>query len=217
MARLSLSFLGAFQVVLGQKIITNFRSANVQGLLVYLAMQAERPFPRDVLATLFWPEERESKARANLRQSLYQLRKVLRDDEGERPFLLIDRHTVQFNQESEYELDVGQFMAALANGDLAAAASHYKGELLPGFTFTCDSLDFEAWLRSEREQLHRQVLESLFEWAEQLLANGHYQQAQTAAKRQLELEPWREEGRKRAWCGGSVLVLAQSRAYRQLC
>ena len=87
MARLTLSFLGAFQATLGQKQITNFRSANVQGLLVYLAMQADRPFPRDVLATLFWPDESDSKARANLRQSLYQLRKVLHDNQQKQPAL----------------------------------------------------------------------------------------------------------------------------------
>jgi len=29
----------------GQEALTNFRSANVQGLLVYLAMQADQAFP----------------------------------------------------------------------------------------------------------------------------------------------------------------------------
>ncbi len=227
MTRLTLSFLGAFQAALDQKQITNFRSANVQGLLVYLAMQADRPFPRDVLATLFWPDESDSKARANLRQSLYQLRKVLHDKQQKQPalsqskgpFLLINRHTVQFNPDSDYALDVGQFLAALAREDLEATVSHYSGELLPGFT--CDSLDFETWLRSERERLHRLALEALSDWTEQHLADGRYSPAQASAQRQIELEPWREEGHQQlilalALSGERSAALAQYEACRHL-
>ena len=219
MAKLSLSFFGAFQASLKQRPITSFRSANVEGMLVYLVLQAERPFPRDVLATLFWPNESDNKARANLRQSLYQLRKVLHDDEQEQPFLLINRHTVQFNPDSNYECDVAQFLSALAQKDLETAVSHYHGELLPGFT--CDSLDFEEWLRSEREQLHRQALEALSGWTEQLLANGRFSQAQLTAQRQIELDLWREEGHQQlmlalAASGERSAALAQYEACRQL-
>ena len=219
MAQLSLSFLGAFQATLGQQRITNFRSANVQGLLVYLAMQADRPFSRDVLATLFWPDESESTARANLRQSLYQLRKVLIDEDQEQPFLRINRHTVQFNQESDTILDVIHFLAALDRHDLEIAVSYYQGDLLPGFT--CDSLEFEEWLRLERERLHRQALEALYQWTEWLLDDGRYQQAQTAARRQIELEPWREEGHRQlmlalALNGERSAALAQFESCRRL-
>jgi predicted ATPase/DNA-binding SARP family transcriptional activator len=219
MARLSLSFLGAFQATLGRQLITNFRSANVQGLLAYLAMQMDRPFSRDVLATLFWPEEDEITTRANLRQSLYQLRKVLRDDEQERPFLLINRHTVQFNQESNTILDIIHFLAALESNDLGTAISYYQGDLLPGFT--CNSLEFEEWLRLERELLHWRALEALYQWTKQLLGDGRYQQAQTAARRQLELEPWREEGHQQlmlalALNGERSAALAQYESCRRL-
>ena len=45
MAHLSLTFLGSFQAMLGKKPLTAFRSAKVQGLLVYLAIQATGPTP----------------------------------------------------------------------------------------------------------------------------------------------------------------------------
>ncbi|MDX1617120.1 MAG: winged helix-turn-helix domain-containing protein, partial [Candidatus Promineifilaceae bacterium] len=104
--RLSLRFLGTFHVTLDDRPLTHFRSANVQGLLVYLALQASRPVPRDVLAALFWPDDRERAARTNLRQSLYQLRKVLQEGDRERPFLLASRETIQFDPHSRYALDV---------------------------------------------------------------------------------------------------------------
>lgn len=143
MPQLSLQFFGAFQAALDAQPITHFRAANVQGLLVYLVLQAERPFPRDVLATLFWPNETDSRAKKNLRQTLYQLWQLLHDsDDHPHPFLLANRQTIQWNVESNTTLDVQAFLTALAQGELATAVGHpdghYRGKLLPGFT--CDNL-----------------------------------------------------------------------------
>ena len=102
MARLSLNFLGSFQTTLDGKPITAFRSNKVQGLLAYLAQTTPQAHARDALAALFWPEEPDTVAKQNLRQSLYQLRQVL----GEavppaNPLLLASRANVQFNPASD--------------------------------------------------------------------------------------------------------------------
>jgi len=195
MARLVLSFLDTFQVLLDGQGITHFRSANNQGLLVYLALQSDKPLPREVLTALIWPEESEENARNNLRQAIYQLRKLLGDlDEPARPYLLVTRQTVQFNRESDYTLDVQQFLQAVDAGDLATAVTHYSNDLLPGFT--CDSLEFEAWLRQEREILHNLALEAMLEVARDCLRNGRYDKAQAIARQQLSLEPWREQAHR---------------------
>ncbi|WP_420645160.1 tetratricopeptide repeat protein [Candidatus Leptofilum sp.] len=194
MAQLTLSFLGTFQVVLGDKPITKFRSANVQGLLVYLALHPGRALSRDVLAALFWPDEPDSTARTNFRQTLYQLRKLLAHKDAAQPFLIVTRQTVQFNPESDARCDVTAFLHLLKLGDLATAVGHpgglYAGELLPGFT--CDSLEFEDWLRRERERLHGLALDALHQRTEWLLSSGNLAEAKALAQRQLELEPWRE-------------------------
>ncbi|MCB9432505.1 MAG: winged helix-turn-helix domain-containing protein [Ardenticatenaceae bacterium] len=159
MARLSLAFLGVFQAELNGEPLLHFRSANVQGLLVYLVMQAERPFPRDTLATLFWPTDTDATAKKNLRQSLYQLRKVLNDsDDSPQPFLLVTRQTVQFNPAADCSLDLDQFLAACGREDWQTAVSLYAGTLLPGFF--CDSEPFEEWLRLEREHFYHLALDS---------------------------------------------------------
>ncbi len=195
MAQLTLSFLGTFQVKLGDKSITKFRSANVQGLLVYLALHPGRALSRDVLAALFWPDEPDSTARTNFRQTLYQLRKLLeKGTSEERPYFVVTRQTVRFNPNSDYQCDVTAFLQALKLGDLATAVGHpdgcYAGELLPGFT--CDSLEFEAWLRRERERLHRSALDALQQRTDWLLGSGNLAEAKALAQRQLALEPWRE-------------------------
>ena len=83
MANLILSFLGPFQVTLDKDPITYFHSAKTQGLLVFLVLNSDRPQPREVLAAMFWPEETETHARNNLRQSIFNLRKLLGDSERE--------------------------------------------------------------------------------------------------------------------------------------
>lgn len=192
MVRLDLSFLNTFAVDLDGQPITQFRSANNQGLLVYLALHSNKPQPRDVLATLFWPEETEKTARHNLRQALYHLRTILADTKSNGdPFLKVNRQTAQFNPQSDYNLDVQQFLEAIDRNDLETAVSLYHGDLLPGFT--CDSLEFEEWLRQEQERLHQLALEAMFELAQDYLADSRFQEAQTIARRQLKLEPWREK------------------------
>jgi DNA-binding SARP family transcriptional activator len=79
MDHLTLSFFGAFQATLGDKPLTNFRSAKVQGLLIYLVLTRQQAHARDVLATLFWPDEAEAIAKQNLRQSLHRLRQIVGD------------------------------------------------------------------------------------------------------------------------------------------
>ncbi|PKO20769.1 MAG: hypothetical protein CVU38_18325 [Chloroflexi bacterium HGW-Chloroflexi-1] len=60
MVRLSLSLLGPFQVMLDGEPATGFESNKVKALLAYLAVEADRPHPRETLAGLLWPDYPES-------------------------------------------------------------------------------------------------------------------------------------------------------------
>jgi DNA-binding SARP family transcriptional activator len=210
---LTLSFFGVFQATLGSKPLENFRSAKVQGLLIYLSLTPRRTHARDVLATLFWPDEPEAAAKLNLRQSLFRLRTVLGDGDSDNDRrLLVTRTTVQFNPVSHYSLDVADFLAALAEGALETAVSLYRGELLPGFS--CDSLPFDDWLRQMREQYHRQALEALNQLTAGSLSQANFQAARQFAQQQLVLEPWREEAHRQlmqalASLGERTAALAQ--------
>ncbi|MCA9953081.1 MAG: AAA family ATPase [Anaerolineales bacterium] len=208
MSRLNISFLGTFQVLLDRQPITHFRSTNIQGLLAYLLLQGKKPLSREWLTALFWPDEPEQTARNNLRQSLFRLRQLLGDmDEPAHPYLLVTRQTVQFNPDSDFALDVQHFLQAVDSGDLATAVTYYHGDLLPGFT--CDSVAFEDWLRQERESLHVLALETMWEVGQDCLRNGRYPQAQTLARQQLSLEPWREQAHRQLM---QALALAGDRA-----
>ena len=58
----------------GEGVDLHLRKATA--LFVYLAITKEE-HSRDGLATMFWPDKGQSKARANLRRTLYQIKKTV--------------------------------------------------------------------------------------------------------------------------------------------
>jgi DNA-binding SARP family transcriptional activator/predicted ATPase len=220
MAHLTLGCFGAFQATLDDQPLTHFHSVKVQALLAYLALEAERPHHRETLATLLWPLDNETSARNSLRQALYELRKRLSDsDNSSTPFLLVTRQTVQFDLSSDHTLDVADFLTYIKHGALEEAVSLYRGELLAGLA--CDSEPFEEWLRLTRTHFHNLAVDACFKVADQALARADAAQAQTYARRQLALEPWREEAHRQlmtalALSGERSAALAQYETCRRV-
>jgi DNA-binding SARP family transcriptional activator/predicted ATPase len=200
MARLSLSCLGPFQVTLDGQPVTSFKSNKVRALLAYLAVEAARPHPREVLAGLLWPDWPDRDARSNLRYALSNLRRAIGDRarakgrDADPPFLLITRDTLQFNAASDHWLDVAAFTRLTGLRDLSGveeAIALYRGSFLEGFSLA-DSPAFEEWALLTRERVARQMSSALHRLAESHEQRGQYEQAQSFARRQLELEPWDE-------------------------
>ena len=113
MGRLSLSLLGSVQIALDEQPVSDFTYQKARALVAYLAVEADRAHQRDALAGLLWPDQPDQSARTNLRQALAKLREAIRDADASAPFLLITRDTVQFNLESDFELDLAAFTATL--------------------------------------------------------------------------------------------------------
>lgn len=196
MPHLDLTLFGAFQAQLDNQPLTAFHSVKVQGLLAYLAVEGSRPHARESLTALFWPEDAPQSAQQSLRQALYALRRTLGDADNQtgEPFLLVTRQTVQFNPAAAYTLDVATFLQQVQQGNPEQAAALYTAELLTGLT--TDSAPFEEWLRATRQYLHNLALNALNQLTQQQLDHGDYRQAALYARRQLALEPWREEAHR---------------------
>ena len=114
MARLSIALLGTFEVILDGKPATAFEYDKVRALLVYLAVEADRPHRRETLSALLWPDHPQRKANRNLSQALFKLRRAIADQAVSPPFLIITPQTVQFNPASDYTLDVTALTTLLA-------------------------------------------------------------------------------------------------------
>ena len=103
MAYLSISLLGPVEITLDKQRVPKLEgSRQMQGLLAYLAVEANTPHSRETLASLFWPEKLEDSARGSLRTALNRLRHVLGDLDASTPFLLPTRHAIQFNLASDH-------------------------------------------------------------------------------------------------------------------
>ena len=203
--QLSVSLLGPFEVRLEGKPAT-FATDRARALLAFLAVEANRPHRREVLAGLVWPDRPEPIARQNLSQSLVRVRRAIDDYRADPPFLHITAKAIQFNTASA-DLDVASFEEALRSAashrhsgpdqcrecvrHLKQATRLYRGELLEGLSLG-DSLPFEEWALIEREHLHRQAMAAFRTLAAHFEARHAYGQAQHYAERQLALEPWRE-------------------------
>jgi DNA-binding SARP family transcriptional activator len=207
---LKICLLGSFQAWLGGNPVTNFESNKIRALLSYLAVEKDRPHSRDTIAGLLWPDFPERSALGNLRWALSSLRASLEErpstgDSDVHSHLLICRESLQFNNASDYWLDVAAFKeisnqepslagkahpAAIDN--LVNAVALYRGNFLEGFALP-DSAPFEEWILLKKEQLERLYLRNLCLLADYYESCGDYEKAQQYAWRQVELEPWQEE------------------------
>ena len=160
MKRLKIASLGPLQISMGDKPLLGFLSDKVRALLVYLAVEQDRPWRREHLAGLLWPEKSSHKARANLRRALANLRKVINDEEGH--FLIITRQTLRFNPESNAFVDLVQFLKILEEREphlskLEEAVQLSRGPFLHGFSIN-DSVVFEEWALLKREENLRRLI-----------------------------------------------------------
>ncbi len=236
MAHLSLALLGPLQITLDGQPISGLAYDQVRALLAYLAVEADRPQRRDMLAGLLWPEQPDQTARNNLRQALATLRLAISDAAADPQFLLISRETVQFNRASDHDVDVATFSALLTACDQhphatldtcppcaerrAQVAALYRGDFLAGF-FVRNSPSFEEWALVVRQRLHQQVLEALDQLAADHERRGAYAETRRAAWQQLALDPWREEAHRQlmralALSGERSAALAQYERCRRV-
>lgn len=135
---------------------TSFRTARVGHLLGYLCLHHDRAVAREHLASLFWPEANEKRARQNLRSVIYFLRKAIESTRMDAESLLtVDRSTVRLNAEAACWIDVLAFQAKLQEAE--HAASEMKLALLEAAVglyredFLADCYD--DWCLRARERL----------------------------------------------------------------
>ncbi len=205
---LRLKLLGGCHISLGNRLLSAELSTKAQGLLVYL-ITTGRPHSRDVLAGLLWSDFPEHRARANLRDTLSDLRAVLPRH------LAIEQHNIALVNSREFcasdtvvfQDQIEQAQQALRQDTppitlstqildgLEEAVALYEGEFLSGF-YVRRAAVFEEWLLGMRAYLHQLAVNALQVLAENYAADGRYSAGVIHTQRLLELQPWREEGHR---------------------
>src|SRR5262249_37413973 len=93
-------------------------------LLTYLA-EAKGSVGRDVVATMFWPEDSQDVVRTRLRRLLHRLQLALGDDA-----VIADRSTVRWSSAVALQVDSQLFEQASERGDFEHACRLYLGDFL---------------------------------------------------------------------------------------
>ena len=151
-------------------------------ILAVLAVAGQQGWSRDKLQALLWPESDADDARHVLNQLLHAQRRQV-GFEG----LFLGRKTLHLNPEL-ISTDVGEFEAALAGGDPAAAAAVYGGPFLDGF-FLKHAPEFDHWVDDQRSRLARRYLEAVAALAQRAARDGRPAEAAGWWRRALEADP----------------------------
>jgi len=216
---LTLHLLGPPLLVVDGRSVGNLRR-KAMALIAYLAVD-RHPHSRDALATLFWPEYGQSRARANLRRCLFDVNEAVGHG-----VLTSDQDTLNLGSEN-LMTDVDEFRRLAAGCGmhdrekpcetcstmLRQAEELYSNDFLFGFTLP-DCTYFDEWQLLQGERLRIEladVLDRLIRLWEQ---EGAASEALGYARRLLALDPL-EESSHRILIRLSALAGQRAAAIRQ--
>ena len=187
--RLCINLLGHFRLMFENKPVEGLQADRYQSLIAYLVLRSQTPQLRAQLASVFWPDATDSKAKTSLRRELHRLRQILPDADQ---LLEVTPQTIQWRPQYSFWSDVGAFEANVTQAaarvtpaekveHLKQAIDLYQGELLP----TC----YDDWIEPERHRLHQLLINVLADLGAALAELGDYRGAIATTQRLLQLEP----------------------------
>ena len=204
MEGLRIKVLGGIQVQLGGEMI-GFSRHKATALLVFLAVTGERQ-SRDALATMFWPENTQARAYANLRQAIWEIRRSLGDD-----WLEVTRYSLQMISRDNLWLDVVEFHNLISKvkkhvhprgmvcedclANYKQAVALFNGDFLAGFSLK-DSPEFDNWQYFQTEELRREIGRIYQQLAEWFLQKQDYVQAIAYVQPWLQLDELNENAHR---------------------
>jgi DNA-binding SARP family transcriptional activator len=151
-------------------------------LMVYLAYQGSW-VNREVLASLFWPDDDEASARHNLRMLLSRAKQLpwAKDIETEPTRLRWQVHT-----------DVATFREAVGKSDWEKVAALHQTPLLADWRLN-DMPGLEEWLELERETLLSTWREAVLNYSRNLHQHHEYARASELLKKLHDHDPLAED------------------------
>ena len=201
MSELKVYLFGNFRLTCHGNTVEVQLGPIAQALLSYLLINRHRTHRRETLATLFWGDYTEKRARHCLNTMLWRLRRLLEPEGVPNGTYLITAPAgeIGFNCESDYWLDVEIFekgvkrALALDVAEMNAATAHEVEQALR--LYTNDLLDglYDNWALWERERLHRLHLNGLIHLMRYHKHHGAYEKSLACGQEILRIDPLREE------------------------
>jgi ABC-type oligopeptide transport system substrate-binding subunit/DNA-binding SARP family transcriptional activator len=207
---LRLLLLGAFDVRYDAQSLPVPPTLKSRSLLAYLVTHRRQPQSRERLASLFWGDRPERKARSSLSTALWHIRRCFPDGAP----ILSGPHSVQFDPTCDLWLDSEAFESYITGEDTAsleAGLALYRGPFMEGY--------YDDWILDHRYRLEGLYSEALARLMTRYEAGGEYDGALTAALKLANHDPLREDAQSvamRAYCrlGQRSAALKQYQRYQ---
>jgi len=222
---LEIFLLGGLTLKKAGRLLPSLPTRKAEALLIYLATNG-KAYPREQLAELLWQRDSHTQARRNLTYDLYRLRQLfgsyiiatrqtvafnqqatywLDVAELEEQVSGIARSHFWFdkaNGSSSNQVDINRLnqteTSLLSEAEalkLADTLVLYRGDFLAGFHLV-DAPDFEDWVTTTRERLHRLVIEGMHHLINYYVHQTNYRFGIEWARRLLTLDGFDETGHK---------------------
>ena len=137
---------------------------------------------RDRALALLWPELDSDRARNNLKQLVFSLRRALSPD-----VFAATGSTLRL-EPNVITVDVWAYEKAITDGQLENAVARYGGPFLDGFSVP-GLVEFERWVETERERLARTHAQTLDTLAERARRAGQFEIASAWRRHLAALDP----------------------------
>lgn len=151
-------------------------------ILALLARAGERGVPRERILSLLWPDLPEERARPNLAQAIYALRRDLGGDET-----ILGSTDVRLNPEL-VSADCLRFEAASRASRWEEAVEWYRGAFLDGFLLA-GADQFNRWVDTERSALEHRFMAALERLAIAATERGDHGDAVQLWRRLAGIDP----------------------------
>lgn len=191
---LKVKTLGCLQLIWDGQPVSLGKQAgnNIAKLFVILALQGEQGIPRrELIRQLFYQQSAEFDTGANLRITVYRLRRALKNagipcPEGE-DYILSGRGLYRWNPSIPLSVDVVEFrdLAAKAEAETDREASLCLGEFLPEF-------GSEEWVGRWQAEWERTFKELFLQQYGLMIQGGGHVRAYNLAKWAASLYPYEE-------------------------
>lgn len=189
--RIHASFLGTPTILKdGEEVF--FSYSKVNALVYYILVRGS--VMRDELSGLLWADKPDTVARKNLRNAIYEAKKVL----GADVFISPRKAIIKLNGDIDVYVDVKAFEEDPENN-----IELYGGDFLQGF-YVKDSFEYEEWCISERSRLQTLYSEALLQKVQHSVDQKDYKFVERYVPILLNSNPYDEQlylNILKAYCG----------------
>src|SRR5665647_2267641 len=161
---IQITLLGKTRICYNGELLDKQLSTKAQALIYLLIMHNGKFLSREKIMAYLWPDSTENAARYNLRYNLWQLKKLLpQDNEGE-TFVLSEQGGCFINSKYKFKcdlLEINQYCLAKSNiEELAYIRDLFCGEVMEGWYLKSCS-EFNEIILYERIHCERIQVELL--------------------------------------------------------